>query len=157
MNGNMTMVLGLTVHILCAVVWVGGMFFAHQCLRPSAGALDPAVRLPLWHRVFMRFFPWVWVAIVGLLASGYAMIFGGFGGFKDLPMYINIMQSLGIIMMLLYFHLFFAPWKRFKRAIAAGELPVAARNLDQIRMIVTINLVLGLVTVVVGATGRYWS
>jgi uncharacterized membrane protein len=157
MRADMTMVVGLTVHILCAVVWVGGMFFAHQCLRPSAGALEPAIRLPLWHRVFTRFFPWVWVSVVGLLASGYAMVFLGFGGFEGLAMHINVMQGLGIIMVLIYLHLYFAPWKRFRRAVAAGDLPVAARNLDQIRQLVTINLVLGLVTVVVGASGRYWG
>jgi len=34
------MVLGLAFHILAAVIWVGGMFFAHMVLRPSAGPLD---------------------------------------------------------------------------------------------------------------------
>ena len=31
-------VLALTLHILGAVVWVGGMFAAYVCLRPAAGA-----------------------------------------------------------------------------------------------------------------------
>ena len=60
-------------------------------------------------------------------------------------------------MVLIYLHLYFAPWKRFRRAIAAGDLAAGARNLDQIRQLVTVNLVLGLVTVVVGASGRYWG
>lgn len=150
------MIVGLTVHILCAVIWVGGMFFAHQCLRPSVGVLEPPVRLPLWHRVFTLFFPWVWISIIGLLASGYVMIFAGFGGFAGIPMHVNIMQGIGIIMMLIYLHLYFAPWKRYRRAVAASDFTAAARNLGQIRQLVTINLVLGLVTVVVGATGRYW-
>jgi uncharacterized membrane protein len=157
MRGDMTMVAGLAVHILCAVVWVGGMFFAHQCLRPSAGPLEPAVRLQLWHRVFTRFFPWVWVSVAGLLISGYAMVFLGFGGFEGLAMHINIMQGIGVIMVLIYLHLYFSPWQRFRRAIAAGDLAAAARNLDQIRQLVTINLALGLVTAVVGASGRDWG
>ena len=41
------MIVGLFLHILAAVIWVGGMFFAHQMLRPAAGKLDPAQRLPL--------------------------------------------------------------------------------------------------------------
>ena len=57
----------LIVHTLAAVVWVGGMFFAHQALRPAAAALDPPLRLPLWSRVFDRFFAWVIAAIVLLL------------------------------------------------------------------------------------------
>ena len=31
----------LIVHILAAIVWVGGMFFAHQVLRPAAAMLEP--------------------------------------------------------------------------------------------------------------------
>ena len=62
-----TTVTALILHILAAVVWVGGMFFAHQVLRPAAGALDPGPRLMLWERVLGRFFPWVIAAIVLLL------------------------------------------------------------------------------------------
>ncbi|MEI9985070.1 MAG: hypothetical protein WDN69_18890 [Aliidongia sp.] len=71
----------LALHILAATIWVGGMFFAHQVLRPSLGPLEPAIRLPIWRRVFAKFFPWVWVGILALLASGYGMVFGQFGGF----------------------------------------------------------------------------
>lgn len=150
------MIAALALHIVAAVIWVGGMFFAYFVLRPSAGPLDPAVRLPLWHRVFGRFFPWVWAAIAVLLASGYTMVFVGFGGFAGVGLHVHIMQTTGIIMMLIFFHLFFAPWKRFRRAIAAGDFATAARNLEQIRLLVGVNLMIGIVTVVVGATGRYW-
>ena len=67
------------------------------------------------------------------------------------------MMGLGIIMMLIYAHLYFAPWQRFRRAVAAREWPVAAKNIDQIRLMVTINLVLGLITMVIGAAGRYYG
>ena len=36
-GARMSMIVGLLLHILAAVVWVGGMFFAHQMLRPSPG------------------------------------------------------------------------------------------------------------------------
>ena len=45
------MSLGSAFHILAAVIWVGGMFFAHMVLRPSAGLLDSPTRLALWERV----------------------------------------------------------------------------------------------------------
>ena len=150
------MIVGLAFHILAAVIWVGGMFFAYMALRPSAGPLEPSLRLPLWHRVFNRFFPWVWVSILALLVSGYFMVFAGFGGFRGVGLHVHVMQTTGIIMMMLFLHLFFAPWKRFRRAIAAGDLATAGRNLEQIRILVATNLILGLVTVIVGATGRYW-
>jgi uncharacterized membrane protein len=150
------MILALALHILAAVVWVGGMFFAHQVLRPSAAPLDPSIRLPLWERVFSRFFPRVWATIIVLLVSGYAMVFYGLGGFAGIGLHVNIMQGIGIVMILIFMHLFFAPWKGFRRALGAGDLAAAGRNLDQIRVLVAVNLVLGLVVVAIGATGRYW-
>jgi len=150
-------IVGLFFHILAAVIWVGGMFFAHQMLRPAAGKLAPPERLPLWRRVFQRFFPTVWAAVALLLASGYGMVILGYGGFAHLPLHVDIMQTIGIIMILAFGHLYFAPWKRFRRAVDAGDFAAAAPQLDQIRRIVAFNLVLGLAVVVIGATGRYWG
>ena len=147
----------LTVHVFAAVIWVGGMFFAHQVLRPAATELDSAMRLPLWSRVFDRFFLWVIAAIILLLASGYALVFGVFGGFHALPLYINLMQGIGIVMMLLFLHLYFAPWRRLRAAVLREDWAAGAHQLSQIRTVVTINLVLGLIVVAIGATGRYWQ
>jgi len=146
----------LALHLLAATFWVGGMAFAYFVLRPAAGPLDPAARLPLWRRVFGIFLPWVGVSIAVLLGSGYAMLFLYFGGFRSAPTYVNVMQALGIMMMLLFLHLAFAPWRRFRAALDQGALPDAAKQLNQIRMIVAANLILGIATVVVGGSGRYW-
>jgi uncharacterized membrane protein len=151
------MSLGLAFHILAAVIWVGGMFFAHMVLRPSAGPLDSPTRLALWARVLGRFFVWVWLSIAALLVSGFAMVMIGFGGFASLAHYINVMMAVGIIMMLLFAHVYFGPWKRFRRAVAAANWAEAERNIKQILILVMVNLLLGLVTVVVGASGRYFG
>jgi uncharacterized membrane protein len=152
----MLLILLLAVHLLAAVFWVGGMAFAYMVLRPAAGALDPAVRLPLWRGVLARFLPWVGLAIVALLISGFAMIFTMFGGMAGAAPYVNAMATTGIIMMLLYLHLWFAPWRRFRTALDKGDLPQAAKSLNQIRMIVGINLLLGTLTLIIGCTGRFW-
>ena len=154
---NAIAAVALVLHSLSAVVWVGGMFFALSALRPATAPLDPGPRLELWSRVLQRFFAWVFVAIVLLLLSGYAMIFGVYGGFDRIGLYINLMQGIGIVMMLLFFHLYFAPWRRFRTAVTRRDYPAAAGQLNQIRMIVTINLVLGLITVAIGSSGRYWG
>ena len=148
--------ISIALHVLAAVFWVGGMAFAYMVLRPSAGPLEPPVRLALWRRVFERFLPWVGLSIIVLLATGYGMIFVVFGSFASAPLYVHVMQGLGIVMMLLYLHLYFAPWPRFRTAVDQGTLPEAARRLNQIRLIVAINLVLGIITSMVGASGRYW-
>lgn len=149
--------LALLVHILAAVIWVGGMFFAHVLLRPAAASLDPAVRLPLFRRVLGNFFPWVWACVIALLASAYGVLLPQRGWFTGAPLYVQIMQVIGIVMMLAFFHLFFAPWRRFRAAVDAGDLKAAAPQLNQIRHIVLFNLVLGLIVVAIGGTGRYWG
>ena len=93
----------LVLHALSAAVWVGGIFFAHQVLRPAAAALDPGPRLVLWSRVLGRFFAWVIAAIVLLLASGYVLVFAVFGGFGKVGLHVHLMQGIGILMMLLSF------------------------------------------------------
>jgi uncharacterized membrane protein len=145
----------LALHLLAAIFWVGGMAFAYWVLRPAAGPLEPPARLPLWRRVFAIFLPWVGVAIAVLLVSGYGMI-AYFGGFAGAPVYVNVMQGLGWLMVLLFLHLTFAPWRRFRTAVDQGALGDAGNALHQIRIIVAVNLTLGIVTVIVGGTGRYW-
>jgi uncharacterized membrane protein len=149
--------LALMLHLLGAVVWVGGMFAAYVCLRPAAGALEPPQRLALWRRFFAKFFPWVWVSILLLLASGYWMLLTTFGGFKGAPLYINLMQTIGLVMIALYVWLFHGPWLKFKRAVDAQDWPSAAAQLSRIRQIIMINLPLGLIVVIIGGTGRYWG
>jgi uncharacterized membrane protein len=151
------MTIALLFHILAAVIWVGGMFFAHVMLRPAAAALDAPVRLALFRRVLGNFFPWVWGCVVVLLVSAYGVMLPEMGGFAHAPAYVQIMQVIGLVMILAFFHLFFAPWQRFRRAVDASDWPVAGPQLLQIRHIVLFNLVLGLIAVVVGGTGRYWG
>jgi uncharacterized membrane protein len=147
----------LAFHLLGAIVWVGGMFAAYVCLRPATGALEPPQRLQLWRSFFATFFPWVWVSVLLLLASGYWMLISSFGGFAHAPLYINLMQSIGLIMIALFAWLFHGPWLKFKRAADAQEWPTAAAHLNRIRQIIMINLPLGLVVAVIGGTGRYWG
>jgi uncharacterized membrane protein len=147
----------LAAHILGALFWVGGMAFAYTILRPAAGALDGPVRLTLWRDVFKRFLPWVGVSIVALLVSGYAMIFLVYGGFARAPLFVHVMQGTGILMMLLYLHLYFAPWRRLQKTVQAADWQNAGKHLAMIRKLVAINLALGVITVLVGSTGRYWG
>ena len=95
------MAVAMMLHMLSATVWVGGMFFAYMVLRPAAGLLEPPQRLSLWAQVFMGFFPWVWFAILTLLLSGYGMLFKFFGGMAAAPIYVHIMQGIGLIMILI--------------------------------------------------------
>ncbi len=150
------MSIAIALHILSAVIWVGGMFFAHQVLRPIAAAqLAPPQRLPLWSGVFKRFFPWVWLSILLLTGTGYWMIFSVFGGMQSVGLHVHLMQGLGWLMILLYMHLYFGPFRRLKEAIITENWQEAGRRLNQIRQVVGLNLGLGLVVIAVAAGGRY--
>jgi len=141
------------LHLAGVVVWVGGMFFAYVCLRPvAASQLQPPQRLSLWTGVFDKFFPWVWLAVALILLSGLAMI--AQVGFPSAPRYWNLMMGLGIVMMLIFAHVFFAPFKRLKRNVAAQDWPQAGAALNQIRQLVALNLTLGLITIAVATLGR---
>ena len=147
----------LTFHVLAAVVWVGGMFAAYLCLRPAASALEAPQRLTLWRNFFAKFFPWVWASVLLLLASGYWMLLTSFGGFAGAPLYVDLMQTIGLVMIALFAFLFHGPWLAFKRAVDARDWAAAAPQLNRIRDIIRINLPLGLIVVAIGGTGRYWG
>lgn len=144
------------LHALSAVIWVGGMFFAYVVLRPSLGDHAPEQRLILWSRVFQRFFPWVWLAVILLPATGYAAIFIDFGGFAAAGLYIHIMQGIGLVMIALFLYLFAVPFQHLKKAVAGEDWPSAGKSLAVIRRIVGANLHLGLINVAIGASGRFW-
>jgi uncharacterized membrane protein len=146
----------LALHMLAVVFWVGGMIFALAVVRPAARELAPADRLPLWRRVFSRFLPRIGGAVVIILITGIWMIFAVFGGFAAAPLYVNLMMGIGILMMLLYLHLMFAPWKRFRMAVDSNDTETALKNLEKIRATVGINTGPGLVTIVIAVTGSYW-
>jgi uncharacterized membrane protein len=150
------MIIAVALHVLAAVIWVGGMFFAYMIIRPSLGPLEPAHRLPAWQRIFARFFPWVWVCIVVLPATGIAMVSQEFGGFSTLSPYVRLMMVLGGAMIAIFLYLYFLPWRRFHAAVSAADWNSAESYIRRIRLLVGTNVVLGLATVVIGASSRFY-
>ena len=85
------------------------------------------------------------------------MLVSTFGGFARAPLYINLMQTVGLVMVALYLWLFHGPWLKFKRAVDAQQWPIAGTQLNRIRKIIAVNLPLGLIVVAIGGTGRFWG
>ncbi|PHS23928.1 MAG: hypothetical protein COA83_08905 [Methylophaga sp.] len=149
------MPLAITLHLLAAVIWVGGMFFAYTALRPVAVAqFEPPARLTLWSAVFKRFFPWVIVSIVALLTSGFWMI-ALLGGMAEIGIHVHIMLVIGIIMILVFFHVYFNPFKKLKDSVITEDWPTGGAALNQIRKLILVNLALGLLVIVIASAGRY--
>lgn len=138
------------VHVLCVVLWVGGMAFAHFCLRPSVVALEPPVRLRLLHAVLQRFFTIVLGATALLVLSGLWMIGRTAkqavqaGGSFSWPADWLLMTVVGLFMVALFGHIRFVLFKRLQRAVVAADWPAAGTAMAAIRRWVGVNLALGL-------------
>ena len=141
----------MLLHFLGIVVWVGGMFFAYMALRPAAAQLlEPPQRLTLWAGTFKRFFPWVWISVLLILASGLYMM----SYYTVVPKYIYGMLGVGVIMMMIFAHVFFAPYAKLKRHVASQDWKVAGAALSQIRFLVGLNLSLGLLNIALALIGE---
>ena len=141
------------LHLLGAVVWVGGMFFALLVLRPSLSVLEAPQRLALHGQVFGRFFRIIWHAMPIVLLSGYALVFLGFGGFRLAPWTVHVMHLAGLVMAAIFAIIFFGPWRALRVALEVGDRPAAAASVDRIRKLITANLALGLAIVALAGLG----
>lgn len=153
----MNLSIALSLHLLGVVVWVGGMFFAYMALRPAAvETLEPPQRLSLWHATFMRFFPWVWLSVILILLSGLYLI-AEYGGWNMVGHYVYAMFGMGVAMMLIFAHVYFAPFKRLRRAVSAQEWKAGGAALAQIRVLVGLNLSLGIIVILTAVVGRAFA
>ncbi len=138
------------LHILSAVFWVGGMFFAYLVLRPSLLVLEPNQRMLVHTQVFRRFFRVVWHAMPLSIATGLAMVFVVFGGMGAVSPRVHTMMALGLVMGAIFAYIYFGPYKRFQRTTDKANMTA---SLDVIRKLIGVNLLLGVVTIVVGSIG----
>ncbi|CZT30290.1 CopD family protein [Pseudomonas cerasi] len=141
-----------TLHLLAALVWVGGMFFAWMVLRPAViAALEGPSRLKVWVQVFPRFFAWVWAAVVLLPITGIGMIQLNFTGFETAPRYVQIMMGLYVVMVALFLRIQSLQLPELRRAVEAEQWAEGAAVLGHIRRLVGINLIIGLAVVMLAA------
>lgn len=144
----------ILLHLLGVVVWVGGMFFAYMALRPvAAQVLEPPQRLLLWAGTFRKFFPWVWVAVILILTSGLINI-NEMGGLSSVPPYIHLMFTIGAVMMAVFVYIYFVPFPRLCRYVAAQEWKSGGNALAEIRRLIGFNLSIGLINIAVAIIGR---
>ena len=141
-----------SLHVLAALIWVGGMFFAWMILRPAAiTALEGPARLKLWVEVFQRFFVWVWIAVVILPISGVGLLQMRFNGFETAPRYVQIMMGLYIVMVALFIRIQSLQLPELRKAVEAQAWAEGAAVMGRIRRLVGCNLIVGLVLVAIAA------
>jgi uncharacterized membrane protein len=136
------LVLTKLLHLAAAILWLGGMGFVLLVLRSAASAtLAPPQRLPLMAAAMRRFFVLVWVCIVVLLTTGIAMLAAA--GPRAAPPGWHAMFGIGLVMFALFAYLYFGPFRRLRRAVAAQDWPAGGAQLRQIASLVVANFVLG--------------
>ena len=137
----------LLLHILAVVVWIGGMFFAHFCLRPAAAEkLPPEQRLPLLVAVLSRFFNAVSVALLVLWGSG-AVLFSNPGPLA--PTNWVAMTGVAAVMTVIFLLIVLRSFPQMKKAVAASDWGSAGAAMNTIRGLVLTNLALGFVTIAI--------
>lgn len=135
------------LHLAAVIVWIGGMFFAHVCLRPVAAAqLQPPQRLPLLAAVLGRFFVAVGAALMLLWGSG-LIRFAQVGA--AIPWHWHAMLGLASVMTVIFGLIVLRFHPRMLTALAAQDWPAAATAMNSIRLLVVANLILGFLTVAV--------
>ena len=143
------------LHLIAGIVWMGGMTFMLFALRPAVIiAMEAQPRAILMGQVWKRFYAMVLASIVVLFATGTHLYTATFRatrlatGDGGVPLGWNIMLVLGLVMMLIFGHIYFAGFKKYKRAVAAGDWPLAAKAASLIHTMTLINFSLGWLAIV---------
>ena len=143
------------LHLIAGIVWMGGMTFMLFALRPAVIiAMEAQPRAILMGQVWKRFYAMVLASIVVLFATGTHLYTATFRatrlatGDGGVPLGWNIMLVLGLVMMLIFGHIYFAGFKNYKRSVAAGDWPLAAKAASLIHTMTLINFSLGWLAIV---------
>lgn len=133
----------LFFHLAAAIFWMGGMAFMLLALRPALALVDPPQRVALMTAVLRRFFTVVAISIAVLAVTGGWLFADAPGATRGW----QAMAVIGVAMMLVFGHIFLAPWRRFKAAGAAGDWPAAGAAATQIALLAKVNLGLGWIAI----------
>jgi len=143
----------LDLHLLSVVAWVGGMFFAHFCLRPAAmETLEPPQRLSLWTATLKRFFRFVAVAVLLILLTG-ALLFLPVG-FQAAPVGWHVMLALGVVMAGVFAYIYAGLYPKLVKNCRNSAWADAAQVQNRIRQLVSVNLALGVIAILAAVSAR---
>ncbi|WP_321469013.1 hypothetical protein [Halarcobacter sp.] len=143
------------LHVLSAIIWVGGMIAIRFAVHYSMQEVDdPKIKLGRTLESLRRFFNMVIPSIILLLLTAVIMIVAL--GFKGTPLYNFVIAKEAIwTVMTVIFIIIFIKRKQAQKAFDEGELPIAKSKLLPIaNYLIPINIVLGLVAIYLGVTLR---
>lgn len=138
------------LHLLAAVIWIGGMIFANMILFPSHFAIDPPQRGKLLGAVVKRFTIVSWICIVVLVLTGLYktpthMLLSPEGNFG---LWLTIKHIVIILLILFGIIITFVIGPKIRKlGPQQGEQPSAEflNAQKQIRILGTTNMILGII------------
>ncbi|WP_419758468.1 hypothetical protein [Acidisoma sp.] len=133
------------IHLLCVVLWVGGMAFLLLTLRASANAIEPSARLVLQGAVFRRFFRTTWQIMPMAVVSGLLLIILLYNHQKQ-PWEVMVMETGGVLMAAIFIGMVLVPNKRFQAKLASGTATV--EDAAPVRRLLWLSLGIGAVILV---------
>lgn len=143
------------LHVISAVIWVGGMIAIRFAVHYSMQEVDDAkIKLGRTLETLRRFFNMVIPSIIILLATAIIMIIAL--GFKGTNLYSVVIAKEAIwTIMTLIFVFIFVKRKQAQKAFDEGKLPEAKEKLLPIaNYLIPTNIVLGLIAIFLGITLR---
>jgi putative copper export protein len=152
--------LTVTLHLLAALFWLGGMFFLALVAAPVVRQLPVGQRAELFKQLGVRFRCWGWVAIGVLLVSGAANLHlrgvlnaavMGSAEFWSSPFGRALFWKLGLVTAMIVLSALHDFWL----GPAASRLPAESAQAFRLRRgsswIARINAILGIVLLIVAA------
>ncbi|RXK03191.1 hypothetical protein CRV02_03440 [Arcobacter sp. CECT 8989] len=143
------------LHVLSAVVWLGGMIVMRFAVHYSMQKVDePKIKLGRTLESLKRFFSMVIPSIIILLATAIIMIIAL--GFKGTELYSTVIAKEAIwIIMTVVFTIIYVRRNQAQKAFDKGEFPLAKQKLEPIAsFLIPLNIVLGLIAIYLGVTLR---
>ncbi len=140
------------LHIISAVVWVGGMIAMRYAAHPSFMEIEsPAKRLERISDALKRLFNIVLIFIFILAATGAILTIGYQLKYTEYHIYTHLKEGIWSIMVINYFVMMYRRRKADK-AILEGDFVLAKNQLGLIgKFMVPLNITLGIVAIAMGA------
>ncbi len=141
------------IHLLFAVIWIGGMIFMNLVLMPSLNSIDPNERGKLFAQIAKRFTIVAWGSTLFLLITGFFKTPSGmlFNFSTDYGMMITIKHILFLVMIVFGSMITFVEAPKIRKyAPKPGEKPSqeVVQAHGKIKLLSACNMVLGIIILI---------
>jgi len=143
------------LHVISAVVWVGGMIAIRMAVHPSLQSIDdPKIKLGKTLQIMGRLFNLVIPFIIILIITAALMAIGlGFKG-TDLYWLVHAKEGIWTIMTVNFIYMYIKRNKA-QKLFDSGDLAQAKMSVSNIpNLLLPINIVLGVIAIFAGVTLR---